>query len=72
MTRYAGPDSCRTESMPVDVRFIEWMPFGGNKWDDKKFYSYASMLENIADTHPSFSRHQDGPNDTAKHWQVPG
>lgn len=58
--------------MPVDVRFIEWMPFGGNKWDDKKFYSYQQMLEKIATTHPRFSRHQDGPNDTAKHWQVPG
>jgi cyclic pyranopterin phosphate synthase len=58
--------------MPVDVRFIEWMPFGGNKWDDKKFYSYERMLEKIQTTHPSFSRHHDGPNDTAKHWHVPG
>ena len=32
-----------TESLPVDVRFIEWMPFGGNKWNDKKFYSYQQV-----------------------------
>ena len=30
------------------------------------------MLEKIEVTHPAFARHIDGPNDTARHWQVPG
>ena len=26
-----------TQDTPVEVRFIEWMPFDGNAWNDKKF-----------------------------------
>lgn len=34
-----------TKETPVDVRFIEWMPFHGNAWNDKKFISArASFL----------------------------
>mgnify|MGYP001191145061 CR=1 FL=1 len=39
-----------TKDMPVDVRFIEWMPFGGNEWNDEKFFStYPSGVKDIGD-----------------------
>ena len=28
-----------TEDLDVDVRFIEYMPFDGNKWNMAKFFS---------------------------------
>ena len=28
-----------TENLDVDVRFIEYMPFDGNKWNMNKFFS---------------------------------
>ncbi len=36
-----------TRHLPVDVRFIEYMPFGENEWSDNKFLSYKDMAERI-------------------------
>lgn len=36
-----------TERRTVDVRFIEWMPFGDNGWNADRFYSYRDMLSNV-------------------------
>lgn len=51
---------------PVDIRFIEYMPFDGNQWNLKRFVSYQQMLDRIYDRWPDLSRLQDGPNDTSK------
>ena len=51
---------------PVDVRFIEYMPFGGNRWNFKRMVSYQQMLDMIRDKWPDFERLSDGPNDTSK------
>ncbi|KAL6057215.1 Molybdenum cofactor synthesis protein 1 [Balamuthia mandrillaris] len=32
------------KSNPVEVRFIEYMPFDGNRWNNEKFVSYRDML----------------------------
>lgn len=48
------------------MRFIEYMPFDGNKWNYSKFVSYAEMLEAIKTQWPSFQRLSDSPNDTSK------
>ena len=58
----------------VDVRFIEYMPFDGNKWNDKKLMSYRDMIETIKSVYPDFKRcdNEDGANDTSKAWRVPG
>ena len=50
----------------VDVRFIEYMPFDGNKWNYNKFVSYVEMLDIIKTRWPSFQRLPDSPNDTSK------
>ncbi len=30
---------------PIDVRFIEWMPFNGNKWTYSRFVGYREILK---------------------------
>ena len=32
-----------TKDLPVNVRFIEYMPFDGNVWSDKKMVSVTNM-----------------------------
>lgn len=61
-----------TKDRPVDIRFIEYMPFDGNQWNLKRFVSYQQMLDRIYDRWPDLSRLQDGPNDTSKAYKVPG
>jgi cyclic pyranopterin phosphate synthase len=56
-----------TREMPVDVRFIEYMPFNANDWETGGFVSYAQMQEQIA----GLQRIEDGPNDTTKWWTLP-
>ena len=41
-----------TRDRPIDVRFIEFMPFDANSWDHKKFMSYADMIE-LINAHPA-------------------
>uniref|UniRef100_A0A3Q2CTL4 Molybdenum cofactor synthesis 1 n=1 Tax=Cyprinodon variegatus TaxID=28743 RepID=A0A3Q2CTL4_CYPVA len=55
-----------TEKKPLEVRFIEYMPFDGNKWNFKKMVSYQEMLDQIRQHWPNLERLQSGPADTAK------
>ena len=61
-----------TRDRDVEVRFIEYMPFDGNKWSNQKMFSYQEMLAVIREKHPEIQRVKDHPNDTSKTWQVPG
>lgn len=61
-----------TKEHAMDVRFIEFMPFQGNRWDDKRFLSYADMLKIIAEHCGSLERASDTQNDTCKHYRIPG
>ncbi|XP_062509107.1 uncharacterized protein LOC134185330 isoform X2 [Corticium candelabrum] len=61
-----------TKSKEVDVRFIEYMPFDGNKWNHSKFVSYADQLDKIRSHFPDIYRLQDAANDTSKAFKVPG
>jgi molybdenum cofactor biosynthesis enzyme MoaA len=36
-----------SKDLPLDVRFIEWMPFNDNGWTANRFFSYESMLQRI-------------------------
>jgi molybdenum cofactor biosynthesis protein A len=63
-----------TKELPITVRFIEFMPFDGNKWDMKKMVSYKEVMEYV---HSSFTteqveRIQDAPNDTSKNYKIKG
>jgi molybdenum cofactor biosynthesis protein A len=66
-------DFCElTRRSPIDVRFIEYMPFDGNRWSDDKFLSYASMLLQIGNHFGALERATDHSNDTTKHYRIPG
>ncbi|KOS18531.1 Molybdenum cofactor biosynthesis protein 1 [Escovopsis weberi] len=61
-----------TRDKDLEVRFIEYMPFDGNKWNEAKMFSYSEMLDVIRAQHPGLRKVQDDKNDTSKTWQVPG
>lgn len=63
-----------TKNEKLQVRFIEYMPFDGNQWNDKKFFSYKQMIEIIKQSYPSFNKvpfYSGLSNETAKIWKVP-
>ncbi|KAF7540146.1 hypothetical protein G7054_g1579 [Neopestalotiopsis clavispora] len=61
-----------TREQDIEIRFIEYMPFDGNKWNKGKMYSYNEMLDLIRETYPSLEKVQDHKNDTSKTWKIPG
>ncbi|GMG39099.1 unnamed protein product [Ambrosiozyma monospora] len=61
-----------TKDYPLEVRFIEYMPFGGNKWSGDKMVTYEDMLSNIEVVYPEVTRLKHKPGDTAKVYQIPG
>jgi len=56
----------------IEVRFIEYMPFDGNKWSENKMVSFKEMLALIRSKYPDVQRVQDHVNDTSKTYKVPG
>lgn len=56
----------------IEARFIEYMPFGGNKWSKQKMFPFAEMLEKIREKYPGIHRVQGHKNDTSKTYQIPG
>lgn len=60
-----------TRNEPVHVRFIEFMPFTGNRWTSNKVFPLRQMLEMIKEKYEVI-RLQDEKHDTAKGYKVPG
>ncbi|OWY25833.1 GTP 3',8-cyclase MoaA [Sphingobacteriales bacterium UPWRP_1] len=60
-----------TRNLPLHVRFIEFMPFTGNRWLGNRVFTYAQMLELIGGHYP-FTPLEGNPNDTAKKFKIPG
>ncbi len=61
-----------TQTKPIEVRFIEYMPFEGNGWQDDRLMPYTEMIERIVERHPGLARQDDGPHETSKTYRVPG
>ncbi|WP_248722665.1 GTP 3',8-cyclase MoaA [Seonamhaeicola sp. ML3] len=63
-----------TKDLPVSIRFIEFMPFDGNKWDLSKMVSYKEIMKKVNHHFPkdTVERLQDAPNDTAKNYRIKG
>ena len=51
---------------PIEVRFIEYMPFDGNRWNDKKLFGFQETIKLIQQRWPDFKPLEDEPNATAK------
>jgi cyclic pyranopterin phosphate synthase len=56
----------------IEVRFIEYMPFGGNKWSENKMISFQEMVDIIRTKYPGLERVPGHKNDTSKTYKVPG
>lgn len=56
----------------LEVRFIEYMPFDGNKWAKQKMVSYESMLQTIRQAYPNLEKVVDKKGETSKTYRVPG
>lgn len=41
-----------TRDAPLNVRFIEYMPFDGNVWSDSKMVPYAEMMAAVQRHYP--------------------
>jgi len=63
-----------TKNIPMSLRFIEFMPFDGNKWDMKKMVSYAEIMKKLNSFYSEehIERLQDAPNDTSKNYKIKG
>ncbi|KAF7850776.1 hypothetical protein BT93_L5022 [Corymbia citriodora subsp. variegata] len=61
-----------TRSRPINVRFIEFMPFDGNVWNVKKLVPYYEMLDKVVAKYQGLQRIQDHPSETAKNYRIDG
>ncbi len=63
-----------TKKLPVTVRFIEFMPFDGNKWNMEKMISYKEIIKKLNAFYSErlIERIEDAPNDTSKNYKIKG
>ncbi|KAF3325906.1 cyclic pyranopterin monophosphate synthase [Carex littledalei] len=61
-----------TRNKPINVRFIEFMPFDGNVWNFKKLVPYAEMMDKVKQRYKDIRRLRDHPSDTAKNFKIEG
>lgn len=55
-----------TKDRPVNVRFIEYMPFDGNKWNQNKLVPFKELIDRIESMYGKLDKLNDGANDTTK------
>ena len=60
-----------TKNEPVHVRFIEFMPFTGNKWDCEKVYTWQQILETVSCEFDILPLEKE-KHETAKKYIIPG
>ncbi len=60
-----------TKDSPVHIRFIEFMPFTGNKWTSNKVFTWQEIL-GVIEARFTFTPIENEKNDTAKNYTVKG
>lgn len=60
-----------TKSEPIHLRFIEFMPFTGNKWTSNKVFTWKQILETVEQQY-SFLPLEKEKSETAKKYIIPG
>ncbi|ULQ52746.1 GTP 3',8-cyclase MoaA [Flavihumibacter fluvii] len=60
-----------TKNEPVHVRFIEFMPFSGNRWTSNKVVTWQDILSVVGERFDILPLAGE-PHDTAKKYIVPG
>ena len=63
-----------TQFLPISVRFIEFMPFAGNKWDRSKMVSQNEILSEVNNVFSSedIQKLEDEKNFTARTYKIKG
>ena len=61
-----------TESLPISIRFIEFMPFSGNEWDRSKMVSQTEILNQLSAhfSESNLEKLQDEKNFTAREFKI--
>jgi cyclic pyranopterin phosphate synthase len=60
-----------TKDLPVQVRFIEFMPFDGNRWTSNQVFAWKDILNKIEESYTPLRLH-DGIHDTDKKYRIEG
>lgn len=60
-----------TRKHDIEVRFIEYMPFDGNRWSSGKMITFKEMLDVIRTEHPDLQRLAHEANETSKTFKIP-
>ncbi|WP_221930231.1 GTP 3',8-cyclase MoaA [Gracilimonas mengyeensis] len=60
-----------SKTTPVHVRFIEFMPFNGNKWEVEKLITYQDVLDE-AQKYFQIEKLEDPKHSTSKSFRVKG
>lgn len=60
-----------TKDVPVHVRFIEFMPFEGNRWTSNQVFTWTEMLDEIGKQFHAIPIQGD-KHDTAKKYAIEG
>lgn len=60
-----------TKYTAIDIRFIEFMPFDGNKWSSNQIFSHDEILNNVT-TYYKVLALPSKANDTAKGYKIAG
>lgn len=60
-----------TKDHDIEVRFIEYMPFDGNRWSLGKMMTYREMLDLIRAKYPDVQRLAHERNETSKTFHIP-
>lgn len=60
-----------TRALPLTVRFIEFMPFVGNRWSEASLYPYDQIREDI-ERHHHLQPIVTDPSAVGKDFRVPG
>lgn len=67
------PLSELTRTMPVDVRFIEEMPFNGEgSHYPVLHWTHRRIIDEIRETYPDLEKLSDPPFSTSNNYQIPG
>ena len=60
-----------TKHYPLEVRFIEFMPFSGNQWTSNRVFTFQEILHKVATKYDALPVSAKA-NDTAKNYMIPG
>jgi GTP 3',8-cyclase len=58
-----------TKDVPVHVRFIEFMPFSGNKWENEKVFTWQEILNKVSDKYAILPLERE-KHETVKKYKI--